>query len=99
MEVLIHSIGVILTGEISSPRIEGDAVLIRDGLIAAAGPLEEIGPAAAETVIDACGATLAPGLIDSHVHPTFGDWTPRQAALGWVESAQPTVTVRRSGIG
>jgi enamidase len=87
MEVLIHGIGSILTGEFSSPRIEGDAVLIRDGLIAAAGPLEEIGPAAAGTVIDACGATLAPGLIDSHVHPTFGDWTPRQAALGWVESA------------
>ncbi len=65
MEVLIRGIGAILTGEFSSPRIEGDAVLIRDGLIAAAGPLEEIGAAAAETVIDACGATLA--LVDGEI--------------------------------
>ncbi len=27
-----------------------------------------------------------PGLIDSHVHPVFGDWTPRQNQLGWIES-------------
>ena len=29
---------------------------------------------------------LAPGLIDSHVHPVFGDWTPRQNQLGWIDS-------------
>ena len=28
-----------------------------------------------------------PGLIDSHVHPVFGDWTPRQNQLGWIDSA------------
>ena len=27
-----------------------------------------------------------PGLIDSHVHPVFGDWTPRQSQLGWIDS-------------
>jgi enamidase len=87
MEMLIHGIGTILTGELGCPRIEGDAVLIRDGLIAAAGPLDEMDSTAASVVVDAGGATLAPGLIDSHVHPAFGDWTPRQSALGWVESA------------
>jgi enamidase len=37
-------------------------------------------------VIDACGAIAAPGLIDSHAHVVFGDWTPRQSTLGWIES-------------
>ena len=32
----------------------------------------------ATLVIDAKGTTMVPGLIDSHVHPVAGDWTPRQ---------------------
>jgi enamidase len=31
-------------------------------------------------------STVAPGLIGSHVHPVFGDWTPRQNQLGWIDS-------------
>ena len=27
-----------------------------------------------------------PGLIDSHVHVTFGDYTPRQKTVGFLES-------------
>ncbi len=27
-----------------------------------------------------------PGLIDSHVHPVAGDWTPRQNQIGWIDS-------------
>jgi len=30
---------------------------------------------------------LIPGLIDSHVHPVAGDWTPRQNQLGWIDSS------------
>src|SRR3990170_4955752 len=40
----------------------------------------------ATTIIDAKGCALAPGLIDSHVHPVAGDWTPRQNQLGWIDS-------------
>ncbi len=32
------------------------------------------------------GVTLAPGLIDSHVHPVVGDYTPRQQQLNWIDS-------------
>jgi enamidase len=38
-------------------------------------------------VLDAGGAVAIPGLIDSHAHVVFGDWTPRQSALGWIESS------------
>jgi enamidase len=37
-------------------------------------------------VIDAGGAIAMPGLIDSHVHITFGDYTPRQRTVGFLES-------------
>ena len=37
-------------------------------------------------VIDADGMTAIPGLIDSHVHITFGDYTPRQRTVGYLES-------------
>ena len=37
-------------------------------------------------VIDADGAVAIPGLIDSHVHITFGDYTPRQRTVGFLES-------------
>jgi enamidase len=30
--------------------------------------------------------TAIPGLIDSHVHVTFGDYTPRQRTVGYLES-------------
>ena len=40
----------------------------------------------ADTVIDANGVTLAPGLIDSHIHPVIGDYTPRQQQLHWIDS-------------
>ena len=25
-----------------------------------------------------------PGLVDGHVHPVFGEWTPTQDAIGWI---------------
>ena len=30
--------------------------------------------------------TCALPIFDSHVHPVFGDWTPRQNQLGWIDS-------------
>ena len=41
---------------------------------------------ACDVVIDADGATAIPGLIDSQVHNTFGDYTPRQKTVGFLES-------------
>ncbi len=85
--VLVRGIGLLLTGDLAAPVAEADAILIEDGRIAAvgrAGELADRGPV--DRVIDAHGCAVSPGLVDSHVHPVFGDWTPRQNQLGWVES-------------
>ena len=39
-----------------------------------------------DVVIDADGATAIPGFIDSQIHNTFGDYTPRQKTVGFLES-------------
>ena len=57
-----------------------------DGMIQAVGKKKTSTSAGATTTIDAKGTALAPGLIDSHVHPVCGDWTPRQNQLGWIDS-------------
>jgi enamidase len=57
-----------------------------DGKIAAIGKQKDVDAEGATLVIDAKGTTLMPGLIDSHVHPVAGDWTPRQNQIGWIDS-------------
>lgn len=83
---LIKNIGIICSGDINHPLLDGDALLIEDGLIKGVGKEKELDGGEPKTVIDARGTTLAPGLIDSHVHPVFGDFTPRQNVLGYIES-------------
>jgi enamidase len=57
--------------------------VIADGRIAGIGRgLDED----ADTVVDARGTTLMPGLIDSHVYPVFGDFTPRQRTVDFIDS-------------
>jgi enamidase len=74
-----------LSGDIAKPILDADAILAIDGRITAIGRAADLDLSGA-TTIDAHGVTLAPGLIDSHVHPVAGDWTPRQNQLGWIDS-------------
>ena len=84
--VLIRNIGLLLSGDLARPILDADAVLAVDGRIQAVGRIKDIDAEGATTVIDAAGCALAPGLIDSHVHPVAGDWTPRQSQLNWIDS-------------
>ena len=86
MRTAIINLGRILTGDLSAPFAEGDGIVMEGGVIQTIGPVD--GPVLAEcdVVIDADGAIAAPGLIDSHVHVTFGDYTPRQRTVGFLES-------------
>ncbi|BAJ50099.1 amidohydrolase [Candidatus Caldarchaeum subterraneum] len=81
---IIKNAGKILTGDINKPVAEGNSIYIKDGVI------EEVGwniSRQADGVFDINNMTVMPGLFDSHVHPVFGDFTPRQNTLGFIESS------------
>lgn len=84
-KLVIRNLGLILSGDLACPLLEGDAIVVLDGRIQAIGRAAELDLAGADTEIDAKGSCISPGLIDSHCHPVFGDWTPRQNQLGWIE--------------
>jgi enamidase len=85
-KLVIRNIGMVLSGAMENPILEADTVVVVDGKIAAIGRFKDVDTDHADQVIDANQATLAPGLIDSHVHPVAGDWTPRQNQMGWIDS-------------
>jgi len=85
-KVVIRNVGLMLSGDIDHPVMDADTVVIDDGLIAAVGRERNCDLEGATTTIDARQTCLGPGLIDSHVHPVFGDWTPRQNQIGWIDS-------------
>src|SRR5689334_8460179 len=89
MRTLIVNIGTVATGDIAAPLADADSILIEDGRIVAVGKALEGGAAEGghiDQLIDAKGTTAFPGLIDSHAHPVFGDFTPRQQTLNFIES-------------
>jgi len=79
--ILIKNIGTLATGDLKNPLRSADSIFIDDGV------LKEIGNGLnrrADRVIDAAGITAIPGLIDSHSHPSIGEYTPAQNTLGWI---------------
>ena len=86
MRTALVNIGVIVTGDLKSPVGSGSDILLENGMISEIGTLSSDKVAACDVVVDAAGATAIPGLIDSHVHITFGDYTPRQRTVGYLES-------------
>ncbi len=86
MRTAIVNLATIVTGDWRDPYAPGDAILMEDGRIKDVGTLSAEQTRACDVVIDADGATAIPGLIDSQVHNTFGDYTPRQKTVGFLES-------------
>jgi enamidase len=84
--LVIRNIGLLLSGDLERPILDADTVVAVDGRIVSVGREKDVDIGNAATVIDARGTALSPGLIDSHVHPVAGDWTPRQNQLGWIDS-------------
>jgi enamidase len=86
MRVAIVNIGTIVSGDLNRPLADGDTIVTEDGRIVSVGTAPASAVEACDVVIDAGGTTAIPGLIDSHVHITFGDFTPRQQTVGYLES-------------
>lgn len=79
--ILIKNIGTLVTGKLESPLRAADSIFIKDRVINAIGNgLKQ----AADQTIDANGITTIPGLIDSHSHPSIGEYTPAQNSLSWI---------------
>lgn len=94
--------GTVVDGTGAAPR-PGEAVLLRDGRIAALGA-EALG-VVADTTIDATGQTVMPGLIDAHTHLSFGEPTGndelfhhRTEAYSSMLSAYNAKKVLRAGV-
>jgi enamidase len=79
--LLIKNIGEFFTGDIARPQAAVKSLLIDGPRIAALDP-----PAGTKTdaVLDAGGSAVMPGLVDGHIHPVFGEWTPTQDTIGWI---------------
>ena len=79
--ILIKNIGTLVTGKLESPLRQANSIFIKDGIVQAIG--SNLSQSSDQT-IDANGITAIPGLIDSHSHPSIGEYTPAQNSLGWI---------------
>ena len=85
-KLVIRNIGLLLSGDLERPILDADALVSVEGKITAIGAAKDLDTGRADVTVDAKGSAVCPGLIDSHVHPVFGDWTPRQNQFNWIES-------------
>src|SRR5687767_8438299 len=85
-KVVIKNIGLLLSGDLDRPILDADTIVVHDGLITSVGRAADCDMSEPNLLIDARQTCVCPGLIDSHVHPVFGDWTPRQNQIGWIDS-------------
>ncbi len=84
-KLVITNLGLVLSGDLHASILDADTIIAVDGRISAIGKARDLDLSGAALSIDAKGSPVCPGLIDSHCHPVFGDWTPRQNQLGWIE--------------
>ncbi len=82
MQLVLHNIGEVLTGVLDSPTVAADTIVVDGGRIVS---LDGGAATSAEVVVDCKGMTVAPGLVDTHVHPTLGDYAPKQQSAGYLE--------------
>ena len=86
MQIAIVNVGQIISGDWERPYLSGSSILVDGDLISKVGELSSQEIDGVDVLIDAGGAVAIPGLIDSHVHLTFGDFTPRQNTVGYLQS-------------
>ena len=80
------NIRALVTGVLERPLAEVEAILVKDGRVAAMGAALQVRASEADLVIDCQGTTVMPGLIDSHCHVVLGDYTPRQKTVDFLDS-------------
>ena len=106
MTTYITNIGLLATPRGDSARRgrqQGEITLLRDawvavegGKIAAVGQGQPV-PEAGDTLLDAGGRLMTPGLVDAHTHLIFGGW--RQNELGQKLRGVPYLDILAQGGG
>lgn len=80
--LVVHDAAEVFVGP--GERIEGGAVAVEDGRVAAVGPTDEVTrayPPENGRSVDAAGRTVLPGFVDAHTHALFaGDRSDEFAA-------------------
>src|SRR6478735_6678860 len=71
-KLVIRNIGLLLSGALEKPILDADTIVAESGKITGIGRAKDVDTEGATTIVDANGTTVAPGLIDSHVHPVAG---------------------------
>jgi len=85
--IAITNIGTLVSGDVHEPVLQSNTIIIDDGKIQSVGMTDLLSGYPDCKVIDAGGMTVMPGLIDSHVHPVIGDYTPRQKMADFIDSS------------
>lgn len=81
MRTIVTNIGEFFTGDLVTPIARVTSLVIENGTIKTFDPPTDT---SCDSVLDVRGGAVLPGLIDGHVHPVFGEWTPAQDAIGWI---------------
>lgn len=87
-QIALINIGKMISGDVHQPVLKEDALLITDNLITKIGRTADLDLSKVDQVIDINGMAVIPGLIDSHVHPVLGDYTPRQKTVDFIDSSK-----------
>src|SRR5262245_14219065 len=80
--LLIRNLARVATGDLAAPLAEATSLYCEDGLIREVGS----GRTTADVVLDGNGLLAAPGLVDAHSHPSFGDFTFTVQSVGWLRA-------------
>lgn len=78
---LITHIGEFFTGDIEAPTAAVSSLLVEGDRIAELNPAPDT---ACDVLVDAKNGAVLPGIVDGHIHPVFGEWTPTQDTIGWI---------------
>lgn len=82
MQVLLHNIGDAFTGTFTEPTIDIEGIVVNDGKITSFDSATADRP---HVTVDCKGMTAAPGLVDTHIHPTLGDYGTKQQSVGYLQ--------------
>ncbi|HEX3470558.1 MAG TPA: amidohydrolase, partial [Silvibacterium sp.] len=74
--------GATLEDSTGAPAVKDSVILIKNGLITAAGPRSQVSIPKDATVLDASGKFAVPGLWDMHAHYEQVEWGPIYLAAG-----------------